>query len=146
MDLAFNNLQRLICHKTQQTKPWQHNTSFLLTSKDELKYPGGSLPKQPKPFTLSFTLFQYLTRLLYLFIYLVNYISPSRTIQKWVHKFFGTYEIRQDFAHILPKLPSPVSKYPLQHNGLASYLTPKILNPIPGGPSQPSVATKQYLK
>ena len=39
-------------------RPRQHNTSFLLTSKDELKYPGGSFPKQPKPFTLSFTLFQ----------------------------------------------------------------------------------------
>ena len=24
MDLAFNNLQRLICHKTQQTKPNQN--------------------------------------------------------------------------------------------------------------------------
>ena len=25
MDLALNNLQRLICHKTQQTKPKQEN-------------------------------------------------------------------------------------------------------------------------
>ena len=45
-----------------------------------------------------------------------------------------------------PNLPSPVSKYPLQYNGRASYQTPKILNPIPGGPSQPGLATNQYLK
>ena len=30
MDLALNNLQRLICHKTQQTKP---NQTKLETSK-----------------------------------------------------------------------------------------------------------------
>ena len=78
-------------------RPRQHNTSFLLTSKDELKYPGGSFPKQPKPFTLSAT-FSTSPRLssfsfsivneVTLFIYLVNYISPSRTIQDRVHKFF----------------------------------------------------------
>ena len=28
MDLALNNLQRLICHKTQQTKPNQSNVRF----------------------------------------------------------------------------------------------------------------------
>ena len=28
MDLALNNLQRLICHKTQQTKPNQSEISF----------------------------------------------------------------------------------------------------------------------
>ena len=28
MDLALNNLQRLICHKTQQTKPNQSETTF----------------------------------------------------------------------------------------------------------------------
>ena len=27
MDLALNNLQRLICHKTQQTKPKQSSSS-----------------------------------------------------------------------------------------------------------------------
>ena len=90
-------------------------------------------------------------RLLYLFIYLfidlVNYISPSRTIQNRVHIFFGTYnEILQDFANIFPNFLSPLSKYPLQHNGLASYQTPKILNPNPGGPSQPGQTTKQFLK
>ena len=58
--------------------------------------------------------FQQLTRWLYLFIYLVNYISPSKTIHNRVQKFVGTYnEIHQDFAHILPNLQSSVSKYPL---------------------------------
>ena len=31
MDLALNNLQRLICHKTQQTKPNQTNIDNFLT-------------------------------------------------------------------------------------------------------------------
>ena len=75
-----------------------------------------------------------------------NKYFHQQAIQNRVHKFFGTYEIRSDFAHILPNLPSPVSKYPLQHNSLASCQTPKILNPIPGGPSQPGLATNQYLK
>ena len=26
MDLALNNIQRLICHKTQETKPWTGKT------------------------------------------------------------------------------------------------------------------------
>ena len=30
MDLALNNLQRLICHKTQQTKPNQTISHILL--------------------------------------------------------------------------------------------------------------------
>ena len=46
-------------------RPRQHNTSFLLTSKDDLKYHGVSFPKQPKPFTLSFILFQYLHKTWY---------------------------------------------------------------------------------
>ena len=29
MDLALNNLQRLICHKTQQTKPNQETNNTL---------------------------------------------------------------------------------------------------------------------
>ena len=33
MDLALNNLQRLICHKTQQTKPNQTISFFLLKRK-----------------------------------------------------------------------------------------------------------------
>ena len=69
-------------------------------------------------------------RVLYLFIYLVNYISPSGMIQNWVHKFYGAYETRQDFAHILRNFPSPVSKYPSQHNDLASYQTPKFSIPF----------------
>ena len=28
MDLALNNLQRLICHKTQQTKPNKYSFGF----------------------------------------------------------------------------------------------------------------------
>ena len=31
MDLALNNLQRLICHKTKQTKPNQTWIIFLIT-------------------------------------------------------------------------------------------------------------------
>ena len=105
----------------------------LLTSKGEIKYRGSSFSEQPKSSTLSsafstapmsifFSLFQQLMRVLYLFIYLVNYISPSGTIQNRVHKFPGAYhKTRQDFAHILLNFPSPASKYPLRHNGLASY-------------------------
>ena len=33
MDLALNNLQRLICHKTHQTKPNQTEASFSIFSK-----------------------------------------------------------------------------------------------------------------
>ena len=29
IDLALNNLQRLICHKTQQTKPKIHKEAFI---------------------------------------------------------------------------------------------------------------------
>ena len=29
MDLALNNLQRLICHKTQQTKPTHNIITYL---------------------------------------------------------------------------------------------------------------------
>ena len=66
---------------------------------------------------------------------------------KYLHnEQYKTESINFSVAHILPNLPSFVLKYPLQHNGLASYQTPKILNPIPGGPSQPSLATNQYLK
>ena len=54
----------------------QHNTSFLPTSKDEIKYPGGGLSKTTQTFINS-----------------ANNISPSRTIQNRVHKFSGTYEI-----------------------------------------------------
>ena len=32
MDLALNNLQRLICHKTQQTKSWIQTPVVLLRS------------------------------------------------------------------------------------------------------------------
>ena len=31
MDLALNNLQKLICHKTQQTKPTCYLNSYLIT-------------------------------------------------------------------------------------------------------------------
>ena len=31
MDLALNNLQRLICHKTQQTKPIKQEYNTLLS-------------------------------------------------------------------------------------------------------------------
>ena len=51
---------------------------------------GGVFPKQPKPFN----------GVLYLFIYLVNNISPSRTIQNRVHKFFGTYNEILKILHI----------------------------------------------
>ena len=44
-----------------------------------------------------------------------NKYFHQRTIQNRVHKFSDTYnEIRQDSVHILPNLPSPISKYPLQ--------------------------------
>ena len=33
MDLALNNLQRLICHKTQQTKPNQLRATIVATRK-----------------------------------------------------------------------------------------------------------------
>ena len=42
MDLALNNLQRLICHKTQQTKPNQTNqiltesVSILITALEKV--------------------------------------------------------------------------------------------------------------
>ena len=29
MDLALNNLQRLICHKTKQTKPKEYDYTYL---------------------------------------------------------------------------------------------------------------------
>ena len=35
MDLALNNLQRLICHKTQQTKPKQSKEPHLDKSKEQ---------------------------------------------------------------------------------------------------------------
>ena len=59
----------------------------------------------------------------------------------------GAYhQTHQDFAHMLPNFPSPVSKHLLQHYSLTSYQTPKILAPIPGGPSEnPNLATNQYL-
>ena len=62
-----------------------------------------------------------------------NMYFHERTIQNRVHKFSATYnEIPQDSAHIFP-----VSKYPLQHNGLTSYQTPKFLNPFQGGLQNP---------
>ena len=38
MDLALNNLERLICHKTQQTKPNQDHRIQINTSKNLKKY------------------------------------------------------------------------------------------------------------
>ena len=35
MDLALNNLQRLICHKTQQTKPTIYHEVILKSYKEE---------------------------------------------------------------------------------------------------------------
>ena len=37
MDLALNNLQRLICHKTQQTKPNQKALRVAITDSSMLK-------------------------------------------------------------------------------------------------------------
>ena len=137
----------------------QHNTSFLLTSKGEIKYPGGSFPKQPKPFTLStafyhcplvylLSLFQQLTRVLYLFIYLVNYISPSSTIQNRDHKFSSAYhKTHQNIAPIFPNFPSPFSEISssIQWSGLLP--NPKNSRPHYRGISQSAgLATNQYLK
>ena len=63
-----------------------------------------------------------------------------------IRQWWVFFSVRQDSAHMLPNPSFPVSKYPLQHNVLASYQTPKILNCILGGPSQPGLATKQYFK
>ena len=35
MDLALNNLQRLVCHKTQQTKPNQTKLTFIVYLENE---------------------------------------------------------------------------------------------------------------
>ena len=112
-------------------RPQQHNTNFLLTSKDELKHPGVSFPNNPK-LLLSFII---VNGVLYLFIYLVNYISPSRTIQNRVHKFFGTYNEILRILHIYSLISYPVSNISFNN----------ISNPIPGRPSQLSLATNlQY--
>ena len=34
MNLVLNNLQRLTCHKTQQTKPTQTKSQFILYTRD----------------------------------------------------------------------------------------------------------------
>ena len=74
----------------------QHNTSFLLTSKDELKYPGG-LSEATLP--LSFTI---VNGVLYSFIPfsqphfpLKNNLKPSPQISLYIQDC-------QDFAQILP--------------------------------------------
>ena len=46
MDLALNNLQRLICHKTQQTKPNQ--TKPKLPSEMKIGYISAKVEKYPK--------------------------------------------------------------------------------------------------
>ena len=38
MDLAFNNLKRLICHKTQQTKPKAAYKNVIYKMSLEIKY------------------------------------------------------------------------------------------------------------
>ena len=64
---------------------------------------------------------------------MVNYIFPSNTIRKRVHRFSGVYHAtRQDFARMLPNFQSPVSKNFLYHYSLVSYPTPNILDPIQG--------------
>ena len=85
----------------------QHNTSFLLTSKDKLRYPRRSFLSNPK-LLLSFSI---VNRVHYLFIYLVNYISPSRTIQNRVHKSFGTYNEIVKILHIYSLSPIPFQIY-----------------------------------
>ena len=94
IDLALNNLQRLICHKTQQTKPnliyssiW--STIFLPQAQFETEF--------------------------------INF--PVRTTRRV--KILHTYSL---ISHTL------FPKYPLQHNDLVSYQTPKILDPILRGP------------
>ena len=41
MDLVLNNLQRLICHKTQQTKPNQNKTIFMVVTYTVHRNPQG---------------------------------------------------------------------------------------------------------
>ena len=46
MDLALNNLQRLICHKTQQTKSNQTNlSSFFCTQFFDIKQHNAKIKK-----------------------------------------------------------------------------------------------------
>ena len=73
------------------------------------------------------------------FIYLSirsTYISPSRTILNRVHKFLGT-STRLSRFH--------TCTYPLQNNGPVPQNLSQILKPIPGGPSQLSLATNQSV-
>ena len=111
----------------------QHNTNFLLTSKDELKYPGGgwSFPSNPN-LLLSFSI---VNGVLYLFIHSANHISPFRTIHNRVHKFFGTYNEILKILYI----------YSLISHSVSNILFNKISNPIPGGPLQLSLFTNQSV-
>ena len=89
-----------------------------------------------------------LTRVLYLFIYLVNYISPSRPTKSLVYKFSGAYyKTLQDFAHILPNFPSLFSKmsFSIQWSGFLA--NPLNFQPHSRGTSQNAgLATDHYLK
>ena len=62
----------------------------------------------PLPLGLSSFAFSIVNVGTYLFIYLVNNISHSSTIQNRVHKFSGAYhETRQNITHKLPNSSSP---------------------------------------
>ena len=105
-------------------RPRQHNTSFLLTSKNDLKYPGGSFLSNPK-LLLSFSI---VNGLLYLFICLVNYISPSRTIQNRVHEFLSHQRNRLRFCIYTSLSPIPCFKISsTTQRSDPFYQTPKIL-------------------
>ena len=127
--------------------PRQHKTSILLTPKGEIKYPGviflsnPNLLLCPLLFSLphglssfSFSTVNKGTLFLYLFGQLYFSFKHDSKLRPW-----------QDFAHILPNFLSSFSTYPLQHNGLASYQTPKILDPILGWALQHVLAIKRYL-
>ena len=45
MDLALNNLQRLICHKAQQTKPNQNSTFIYFNTGQIPTLLTGAIPK-----------------------------------------------------------------------------------------------------
>ena len=134
----------------------QHNTSILVASKDELKYPGGSFPKQPKPFIV-FATFPTAPRSIF-FLFFNSYRSYFIYFSIWSTIFlplqFKTESINllvhtTRYVKILHTY-SLISYLPFQNILFSKTVWPVTKPPNsrshPGAPTQPGQATKQYLK
>ena len=76
----------------------QHNTSLLLTSKDELKYPRGLFPKQPKLLSIRPTTFP-----------LKNNSKPSPQIFRYIQRDVKVFHL---YLILISKPPFQISQKP----------------------------------